>query len=243
VALPGGSGDIDPDDSTIFSLQVPQNKQYYVMLNLLGVATHLSFILVVKLHSMPVLWDFYGGERISKSAVMFIVSFTRQQTVNISHFNVPGVENLIERNGSIYILGRTFTSNKTVSLFFGMMPTAYDRDLCAQCRKVSDATCGFCVPRSVNESLESVVMQVSLALPDCLYWNESDSKWNNYGCKVTYNNYSFAFLIFEDYTLKTLQHICKIFVAILLFDISKFHGVCIFIFICIGVIGCSGSKE
>lgn len=187
VALPGGRREIDPDDITIFSLEVPQNKQYYVMLSLLGVATRLSFILIVKTYSMPDLWDFYGGERISKNAIIFTVSFTHQQTINISHYNVPGVENLIERNGSIYILGRTFSSIQRVPLYFGLMSTIYDGHLCEQCRKVSDVTCGFCVQMSSDDSVDSVEMQVSLALPDCLSWNESNRKWSDYGCKVIFH--------------------------------------------------------
>ena len=140
---------------------------------------------------MPELWDYYGGERISENATIFIVRFTQRQTVNVTNYNAPGVENLIQRNGSIYILGRVAGNMEIVPLFFGLLPAVYDKELCEQCTKLSDRTCGFCARQSTNEVLGSVVMQVSLALPDCIYWNEIERLWSSKGCKVMLSQFDF----------------------------------------------------
>ena len=175
------------DDLSIAALPVLSNKRYHIKM---FVTAKVTLVLVVKAYTKPDCWDFYGGDRISKNATIFVVDFARKALPRkLQTKTAPGLEHVIvDVNATtVTLIGTLHSKEERVMLYFGLMPAAYDTILCKRCSGNSINPCGFCSGKmgTPAETEHDVKVTVVRYVADCVFWNSQEEKWSNEGCEVS----------------------------------------------------------
>ena len=184
---------VTPEHMRIISFPIYANKHYNVELH---ASANVSVVVVVRAHDVPELWDFYGGERIHRNALLRIIDFGREKPYNLSTnrdvTTPPGLEYITHdvQSNSVTFLGTVFSSDPSAMLYFGLMPMVYDEELCEQCTKTSTEPCGFCSGklRADGGNVSSVNITAVRYSTNCVYWDVRADAWLNRGCKASNNN-------------------------------------------------------
>ena len=181
-----GRIEVNLADFRCFLIPVISNKSYQIKLSATAIG---RLVLVVKAFERPWLWDFYGGERISKNAALLVIDFaaTHLKAMNRTS-TAAGLEYVAEDANSttVSLLGKLHSSTEDAMLYIGLMPVVYDDILCARCRARSNGPCGFCSATKTESEHPELLMNVTVVryIADCLYWEVGRGEWSNDGCEV-----------------------------------------------------------
>ena len=179
---------VEKEDINIYSSLVYCKKGYHFKIT---ATTKLRLVVVVKKHTKPELGDFYGGERLSKSATLLVVDFAKTRQSRMENRVISsGLEFVVEdgNSSSVGLFGTVYCNEETTTAYVGIMPTVYDPMLCKRCMETSNDPCGFCSGMNEREGNE-VRMNVSLTIvryvTDCMFWDPNNDNWKNDGCQVS----------------------------------------------------------
>lgn len=176
-----GRIEVNLADFRCFPIPVISNKSYQIKLS---ATVKGRLVLVVKAFERPWLWDFYGGERISKNAVLLVTDFaaTHLKAMNRTS-TAAGLEYVAEDANSttVSLLGKLRSSTENAMLYIVLMPVVYDNILCARCRARSNGPCGFCSAKKTESEHPELLMNVTVVR----YIAEvGRGEWSNDGCEV-----------------------------------------------------------
>ncbi|KAI0237980.1 hypothetical protein LSAT2_011410 [Lamellibrachia satsuma] len=173
------------DDLITVALPVLSNKRYHIKM---FATAKVTLVLVVKAYTNPNCWDFYGGDRISKNATIFVVDFARTTLPRRFQTSTsPGLEHLIvDVNATtVTLVGTLHSKEERVMLYIGLMPAVYDTMLCKRCSGNSINPCGFCSGKMGTSADTELDVKVTVVryVADCVFWNSQEEKWSNEGCE------------------------------------------------------------
>jgi len=179
---------VKKDDINIYASLVYCRKGFHFKIT---ATSKIRLVVVVKTHKKPDLWDFYGGERLSKTATLIVVDFAKTRQARMEHHTTSsGLEYVVEdaNSSSVGLYGTVYCSEVTTMAYVGIMPTVYDTILCKRCMEHSIGPCGFCSGKDETDD-DDIKIIVSLTVvryvTDCIFWDAENDNWNNDGCQVS----------------------------------------------------------
>ena len=178
---------VDKKDINIYESIVYCKKGYHIKITS---TANVRLIVVVKAHTKPVIWDFYGGERLSSTATLLVVDFAKTRVTDLKNDTIAsGLQYVVEdaNSSSVSLFGIVSCSNQTTTTFVGIMPTIYDTHLCKRCMDNSKGPCGFCseIYERDDDATIDVNVTVTRHVTDCVFWDQKKDDWTSDGCQVS----------------------------------------------------------
>jgi len=178
---------VNKEDINIYGSLVYCKKRYHIKIT---ATAKVRLVVVVKAHKKPVIWDFYGGERLSSTATLLVVDLAKTRLTRVEHDTIAsGLEYVVEdaNSSSVSLFGNVSCSNQTTTTFVGIMATIYDIHLCKRCMDNSKGPCGFCseIYERDDDATINVRVTVTRHVTNCVFWEQEKDDWKSDGCQVS----------------------------------------------------------
>ena len=178
---------VSKEEINIYESLVHCKKGYHIKIT---ATAKVRLVVVVKTHKKPVIWDFYGGERLSSTATLRVVDLAKTRLTRVKNDTIAsGLEYIVEdaNSSSVSLFGTVSCSNQNTTTFVGIMPTTYDIHLCKRCMDNSEGPCGFCseIYERDDDATINVRVTVTRHVTDCVFWDQEKGDWKSDGCEVS----------------------------------------------------------